>query len=421
MKKFLLLVLVSITLMTLSANGTKEENEIVFWHSLSGSAADSINEIVASYNKTNDKNIVVEAVYQGSANDVLNKVMAASNTNDVSNLPSLVQLDSTGVVSMVNNPYLISVQELSNGDYDFLIDSAIDGYLYKDELIALAFNASTIMFYYNKTLFDSLNIGEIKTIDDFIKVAPSLVSSSMPYALTLVPATYELCTFIGAQNGLSYITDNENGHQGLPTKSVFYEEGTLTEFLTKWKELSDTGVISSESNKLDSFLSQKSATLVESTSKLSSVLNTASFEVGAAPLFCVNENSTTEANLSGGALFAFENGKEALTWDFMKYLTSKEVQLKFHLDTGYLPVNKASYEMSEYKEHIAANPLYKVASDIAFSSDLLGLWIPNGYETYYAIQSNVKALMNSELDVDQAAKNIRDGINNALSEFSSKI
>ena len=421
MKKILLFILLFITVFSLSAAGNKEENTLIFWHSSTGAAADSINELVSQYNKTNDKNIVVEAVYQGNANDVLNKVIAATNTGDVENLPSVVQLDSTGVVSMVNNPYLVSIDELSGNNYDYLISSALDGYMYQDKLIGLAFNASTIMFYYNKTLFDSLNIGEITTIDDFIKVAPSLVSSTMPYALTLVPATYELCTFIGAQNGLSYITDMENGHAGLPTKSVFYEEGTLNAFLTKWKELADTGVISTENNKLESFLSGNSATLVDSTSKLSSVLATSSFEVGAAPLFKINESSTSEANLSGGALFAFDKGENSLTWDFMKFLTSKESQLKFHMDTGYLPVNKDTYEMSEYLKHVEENPLFEVASKIAFSSDLLGLWIPNGYETYYAIQSNVKALMEDEMSVEEAAVNIRDGINKALNEFASKL
>ena len=65
------------------------------------------------------------------------------------------------------------------------------------------------------------------------------------YAMAGVPTTYELGAFIGAQEGLSYFVDNENGHAGTPTEVLFGKEGTFRNFLEHWKKLADTGYLNS--------------------------------------------------------------------------------------------------------------------------------------------------------------------------------
>lgn len=43
-----------------------------------------------------------------------------------------------------------------------------------------------------------------------------------------------------------------------------------------------------------------------------------------------------------------ENEQEA-AWEFMKYLTTLEVQAKWHLDTGYFAINPKAYDEENVK------------------------------------------------------------------------
>ena len=105
------------------------------------------------------------------------------------------------------------------------------------------------------------------------------------YAFAGVPATYELGAFIGAQKGLSYMVDEENGHTGTPRNVLFEKEGTFAAFLEKWKKLYDTGYLNNITSGVSTeFAAGRTASMLASSSNLSTVMNTVGgrFEVGTA-------------------------------------------------------------------------------------------------------------------------------------------
>ena len=307
MKKIYLILLILLLSLSLFAQGTKEKDEttITWWHSNSGILGDVTDELVDEFNNTigKDEGIYVEAIYQGKANDVLTKVKAAASSGDTSSLPDIAQLDSTGVTDMGTSPYIYYVEDLAkdNGeDLSFLLDSAIESMRYKGKVIGLPFNASTLLYYYNKSAFEEAGVTVPKTFDELISIAPSLVVKDEKgevkrYALSLVPTTYELITFIGSQKGLSYLTDNENGHLGTPTHVLFDSEGTLKTFLEKWEELYKTGALNNQTSGISAdFAAGNTASMMASSSNLTSVLEAVDgrFEVGVAPVPRVNEEAT---------------------------------------------------------------------------------------------------------------------------------
>ncbi|MDD7271972.1 MAG: extracellular solute-binding protein, partial [Spirochaetales bacterium] len=312
----------------------------------------------------------------------------------------------------------------------FLLDHAKESMMYKNRVIGLPFNASTILYYYNKTLFDKAGVKEIKTLDDLINVADKLCQKDengkiVTYAISSVPTTYEMCAFIGSQKGGSYLTDMDNGHLGFATKTVFKEEGTLKAFLEKWAELYKTGGLkNSTSGVTTEFVSGQTASMFASTSNLTTVINAIDgrFELGVSYLPMVNEEATGGVNLGGGALFTFdqdENTSKAV-YEFMKYLTSAESQLTWHIKTGYLPVNKDTYNLDEFKTHCKQNPEFKVASDqlLASNPKVVGLWIPNGYEVYYAFQSNIKAMLEENISIEETVDKMTNEIDRGLDAFN---
>jgi ABC-type glycerol-3-phosphate transport system substrate-binding protein len=61
------------------------------------------------------------------------------------------------------------------------------------------------------------------------------------------------------------------------------------------------------------------------------------------------EGGTTASNVGGEHLFIFKDSPhQEAAWEFVKYLTSTEVQMKWDMETGFLPVRKSVGENPAY-------------------------------------------------------------------------
>lgn len=397
-----------------AASGTKQT--VTVWHSAQGSNKDVFEDIARTFNETvgKEKGIIIDAVYQGKANDVLTKVKAALGTDT---LADIAMMDATAATDMNGSDELVTIDRLGI-DVSGILPCGISSYSSEKGLLALPFNASALLFYYNKSVYDKAGVGAPSTLDEFAAIAPKTAGEGRT-AFTGVPATFELSTFIGAQNGVSYMVDNRNGHDGGATKTLFDTEGTYKAFLEKWKKLFDTGVCSPVSSGVTAeFTSGRTAAMLASSSNLALVLNTVdgSFEVGVARVPAVNEKATGGTVISGGALFAFTASDAVKT--VLEYLVSPEVQALWSEKTGYVPVSMAAYETESYKAFLEKNPLYKVASDALMDSDpgLANVWVPSAYSIYYSFQANIVDVVNGK-NIDEAVKEMAAIVNSEIAAF----
>lgn len=435
---FLLGILLSFSLFAQAkseAPRVDQPKTITWWHYNSGLAATAAEAIVEEFNNTvgKEQNIHVEAVFQGKASDVLTKMKAIFQSGSNVGLPDLVQLDGSGVLDIRDNEYLISMEKLANQDnFDLaaILDSARLSVTYKDEMIAMPFNSSTIMLYYNKTAFDEVGISKPpRTLDEVAQTATKLKMTDskgkvLRYGFANVPTTYELIVWLGHQNRVSYLTDKENGHTGIPTKVLFHENGTMPNFLTKWKQLYETGSLENLTSDVNgAFASGRVAMMVGSTSNLSTLIQMIGdrFELGVANFPMVDEKATGGVNVGGGALYALDNnsGNQAETWEFVKFATSKEQQLAWHIATGYFPVNAETYSMEAFQTHVEANPLYGVAIRQLKESDsrLQGVWIPSAYQVYYAFQTGILKMLVEDKSPEETSKSLEKEINTYLEDY----
>ncbi len=439
MKRMLaMLLLVMLAAQGLFAMGQEESSEkttITWWHYGSGLAGKAIDEMVNEFNDTigKEKQIQVNAVFQGKANDVLTKTKSILQSGNSEDLPDLAQFDGSAVLDIRDVPSLIPMEELAKADgYDLrdIQESARLSVTYKNQMIAMPFNSSTILLYYNKTAFDEAGITSApKTLKELGKTAKALVEKDEKgnitrYGFANVPTTYELIVWLGQQNGLSYITDNENGHLGNPTKVLFDENGTMVNFLTRWKELYATGAVENLTSDVNgAFASGRVAMIVASTSKLTTIHSMVSdrFEVGVANFPAVDEKATGGVNVGGGAIYAFDNGrgnKEA-AWEFVKFATSSEQQLKWHIATGYFPVHNDTYTLDAFQKHIEENPHYAVAIKQLMESNpkMQGIWVPSAYQIYYAFQSGILKMLQEDLSPQETTNALAKEINGYFEEY----
>ncbi|NLZ77517.1 MAG: ABC transporter substrate-binding protein [Spirochaetales bacterium] len=439
MKRFIILATIALlTIPMLFAQARKESEPyttITWWHPNSGLAGTASEELIETFNRTVGKElkIRVEGVYQGKANDVLTKLKPILQSKDQRDLPDLAQLDGSAVLDIRDAAQLITIDELAKDDPGHLsriVEATLNSITYRDRILAMPFNASTILLYYNKDAFAKAGIDRPpRTLDDVKTAAAKLRQTDDKgrttfWGIANVPTTYELMVWLGHQNGLTYLTDYENGHTGAPTKVLFDENGTMVNFLTRWQAIYDTGSLANLTSDLNgAFASGQVAMILASTSNLSTIASMVGdrFEVGVANMPMVDENATGGVNVGGGAIWAFDTGKnnQRAIWEFLKFATGAEEQLKWHIATGYFPVNVDTYELPEFKAHLQENPLFGVASRQLMDSNpkLQGLWVPSAYQIYYAFQSGILKMLEEKQTPQEASRAIADEINGYLQEY----
>lgn len=423
MKKVFLIILIALALLPLSAGGSKEEKKVVIWHSSQGTNLNAFEEIIDTFNNTigKEKSITVEAIYQGKANDVLTKVNASTQ----STLPDIAMMDATAALDMNNSQALVTIDSLAI-DTSKILECAISSYTSERGLIALPFNGSSLLYYYNKTLFDSLSLEPPKTLDDLISISSIIGEKDKAGKLVRasfegVPTTYELSYFICSQNGGTYMVNNKNGHEGSATEVLFRQEGTYKAFLEKWKELFDTGYCSpSTSAVVDDFIASRTASILASSSNLAKIINNSEFEVGVSEVPLVNEKATGGAIISGGALYVFSQNEEVKT--VLEYLISAEVQAKWSEKTGYVALNKDSYLLPSYISFLQENEQFSVAANYLKKSNknMVNVWLPSAYTIYYSFQKNVADVVENNLEIDEAILDMEKTIENALLTYASQ-
>lgn len=430
MKRTVLVLLMLLPLFTISAGGSRESDVsvITIWHSNSGRVGQAFDTLVDTFNDGigKENGIRIEAIYQGAANDVLTKVKAAAQ-EDRSTLPDIAQMDATAALDMKSADYLITADE-TGADTSCIMPSALKALDSDRGLLAMPFNCSSLLFYYNKTLFDEKGLEAPRTLDEFASIAPELGEKDssgnvVRYAFSGVPTTYELGTFIGAQNGLSYMIDAENGHFGIPEKVLFGEEGTFRNFLEHWKALYDTGYVSNiTSGVRDEFAAGRTASMLASSSNLSTVIATVAgrFEVGTAFVPMVDEEATGGVNIGGGALFSFSSEPGVKT--VLEFFTSPESQLYWAEATGYMAINTELYETDEYKQFLSENPQFEVAMEQTLSSnpEVVGIWLPSAYQIYYSFQSEIRAVTESGKSIDDAVSAMESIVQGAIDEYRNQ-
>lgn len=430
MRRMILIISSLLIGAVLFAGGASESGNITveIWHSNAGIAGNAFEEIVDDFNSTigEEKGIVIEPIYQGAANDVLTKVKAAA-TADRSSLPDIAQLDATACLDMKNADYLILPQDI-NLDTSYIMPSAIEALMSDRGLLGIPFNASSLLFFYNKTLFDSLSLDPPETLDDFAEIAPLLGEKDSNgkitrYAFAGVPATYELGTFIGAQNGLSYFVDMQNGHMGTPEKVLLEDEGTFRNFLVHWKNLYDTGWVNNITSGISTeFAAGRTATMLSSSSDIASVIKNVGgrFEVGTAFVPKTDENATGGVNIGGGSFFIFTPSDAVRT--VLEYFISENVQLKWAEETGYMPINTDLYDNPDYLSFLSENPQFKVAMDQTEASNpkVTSIWLPSAYQIYYSFQSTIRAVTEDGMDIDAAVHEMASIIQKAIDEYRAQ-
>ena len=441
MKKLLSLMLtVVLCASCVAAAHGEEAREVVFWHAMGGVNGEMITQLTDEYNQTlgREQGIHVTAIYQGLYADMRTKFMAAIQAGQMENLPDVVQMGASALGMMQEIKEVVWFEDILGMDTTMKMEDFepkfVRAFSSGGRALGVPFASSTVIMYYNADMFREYGVEKApETLYEMGETAAKFYKEEngepVRWGFVSQPGSWFMASWIGmqqsSQGDFSYIGNNADGREGVMTKVVFDEEGTMKNFLTAYKSACDAGHFKvTSTNDLEEFAAGKVAMYIGSTSAFASVQKTVGdkFAFGCAFLPKVTAEDKGGVAAGGSSLYMLNRGEDQKLRDalrFLEYLTGAQTQFQWHEGTGYFPVNIHSYELEEMKARVAKYPQVQVMIDQLQASH------PNVQEPLTGVSGtidssfteNILAAVTNECSIDEAIANMADEINQALDAY----
>ena len=370
MKKYLVLPLLLIFVFSFAVVGQAQVTEIDFWYALSGNIQEVTLSLVEDFNESHP-DIQVNPVHKGSYSEVLTSSIAAYRTD---NAPHIVQVYEVGTQTLLDSNAIKPVYELfEENDMDINWDDfigplkayySVDGNLY-----SLPFNSSTPFLFYNKDAFEEAGLDPNqppRTFKEVEEYGRQLVESgAVENALTVGWPSWVLAENMFTWHGQP-ITNNKNGYEGHASELKINSEFGV-ELFTQLKEWQSENIFTYEGREgtpNPSFLTGKTAMIITSTAYLGGFKEGADFEIGSG--FIPHKEGLPQGNslIGGATLWVYQGHSDeeyrAVT-EFLDFIASVDQQVRWHKETGYLPVTNSAVNQLEEEGWFEENPNHSTA------------------------------------------------------------
>ena len=348
--------------------------QLEFWHAMGGNLGELVDELTQRFNDSQDE-IVVTATFQGSYDDTYNALLAAFESGGE---PNIIQNFDLASQTMIDTGRLVPAWQLMEEDgYDasVFVDAVRDYYSDEGGMVAMAFNSSTPLLYYNADMFAEAGVempdGSM-SFSEFSALCDELMAAEVaPFCFTFGQVGWYFEQILANSGGL-YFNEN-NGRTGRPTEVMFNQDqgvevfGFLTGLIndgmapnlgSTWTETDST------------FTTGQAAIMIDSTSDVS-IIENSDFEVGTAFIPHSDSSERNGVIIGGAALWLIDSGDAAVNqaaWEFMKFMGENEQQVTWHTGSGYFPVRKELQDNPELNTFWDENPNFATAIEQLFTT-----------------------------------------------------
>jgi ABC-type glycerol-3-phosphate transport system substrate-binding protein len=357
MKRRLFLVL----LIALLAAGLApaQKTSLVLWHSYSGSRAELFNTLVKEWNKANPS-INLKGEYGGSLWSMRDKLLTAIAGGAG---PNLAEIDSywTPIFakpgSLVNlEPYIAQDKKFDKAD---LARASLQSTQYRGSSYSVPFNLSTIVLYYNKALFKAAGLDNTKAPADWAELVSSAQKLTIDKNGDGTPDQRGI-TFPNSANtgavwywlAFFFQQDGKLFNDSLNSGTFNSEAGVAATDL--WRQLAREKLMSLSPGSAD-FEAENAAMELSSSSVLGRYrdnMGNARFGLSALPKGKVAATVTGGGNM---AMFSNCPDKKA-GWAVLSWLNSTQINKRWALSTGSIPVRQSVIETPEYGDYLLSDP-----------------------------------------------------------------
>lgn len=411
---------------------TYAKTEIEWWHAMGGALGQKVNQIASDFNASQSE-YVIKPVYKGTYPETMTSAVAAFRAK---NQPAIVQVFEVGTASMMGAKKAVfpvyQLMEKTNEPFDpnSYLSTVTAYYTTSDgKMISLPFNSSTPVLYYNKALFKQAGIAQPpKTWKEMGAVSQKLLDAGVKCGFTTTWQSWTQIENFGARNNLPIATKN-NGFDGTDT-SFLFNQAPFVAHIQRMADWSKSGIFKyggRQSDAMPLFYTQECAMVMESSAGFAGIKeNMKGVDIGVSQLPYDDTLVAKPANsIIGGASLWVMAGRPDAEYNgvakFFTYLSSPEVQADWHQATGYLPVTKAAYALTQQQGFYQQNPgadtaiLQMTTSDSTANSK--GLRFGNFLQTREIVDEELEKVWSGKQSAQAALDNAVKRGNEQLRRF----
>lgn len=323
--------------------------ELVFWHAMAGHLGEEVQALANEFNHSQNE-YVVRPIYKGNYLETLTSFAAAFRAHQP---PAMVQIFEVGTSIMLSPKGVIKpvgalmLEQGMKLPEDEFIQSVREFYSDNGQLMAMPFNLSAPVIYYNLDILAKVGYSAAnfpKTWDDMELMAKKIKEAGYDCTYTTAYPGWILFESYMAVHGLPIIASN-------PLRVVFNTPQLVRHFerLKRWHDLHYFRYAGRVDDATILFTSSVCPLLSQSSGAYNSLSALVPFKLGVASMpLDTQASSIRYANVSGGAALWAVGGQSAERYkgiaQFFMFLTRPEVQKSWHEHTGYLPLSfKGAY------------------------------------------------------------------------------
>ena len=366
MKKLLSIIIVAFAT-TFTSTLAYSQTEIEFWHAFTGRLGELVAEQVDTFNGSQSDYKVI-ASHKGNYSETLNAGIAAFRAGEQ---PNILMVFEVGTATMMaakgaTKPvYKVMKDAGASFNQNAFIGSVKGYYTTTDgQMLSLPFNSSTPVLWVNEDALKSAGVDpntDLSTWDKVDGVLDKLKSSGSKCPLTTAWQSWIHLENLSAYHNVPFAT-KDNGFAGLDTELAL--NGPLQvkhiDAMGKWAQDGKFMYAGRRNEGGANFRAGECGLFTESSAGYAGIKKEAKFKFSVRPLPYWKGTKAPQNTIIGGAsLWVMEghNDKEnKASAAFLSFLSSTDIQAKWHQDTGYLPITKAAGDKTKADGFYNKNP-----------------------------------------------------------------
>jgi len=360
-----------IGVLAVAPSGAQQRVQVEFWHGLGQPLGGILEKVVADFNASQTK-YQVNATFKGQYPETMMGAIAAFRAG---NAPHIVQMFEVGTATMMAAGGAIKpVYELSK-ETGVIIDpknyvGGVRGYYSTTDgkLVSMPFNSSTPIAWYNKDAFKKAGLDPEKpprTWEETWAAARKIVATkAAPCGYTMAWPTWTQYENFSAIHNVPLAT-KANGMKAMDAE-LKINSPLHVKHLQNLMTLQKEGVFKygGRDGKADAlFPSGECAIFHGSSGMRARVMREAKFNWGVTMLpYYKGTPRAPKNSIIGGASFWVMTGPKRTAdeykavAEFFSYLSRPEVDAKWHMDTGYVPITLGGIGLASGGGYYIKNP-----------------------------------------------------------------
>ena len=344
------------------------QTEIEFWHAFTGANGDRLAAQAQLFNDSQDA-YTVTASHKGNYSETLNAGIAAFRAGEQ---PDIMMVFEVGTATMMSAEgaikpvYEVMAEAEIDWDPDVYIGS-VKGYYTTTEgqMLSMPYNSSTPVLWVNRDKFAGAGLDPDMDLSTWQKVGDALTQlqdAGVECPLVTAWQSWVHLENLSAYHDVPFATMG-NGFDGLGTELAF-NGPTQVKHISTMGEWAKDGKFIYTGRRNEggaNFRAGECALFTESSAGYGGISTEAEFDFEIRPLpYWEGEGNAPQNTIIGGASLWVLAGQTDEEYkgvaEFLKFLSSAEVQAKWHQDSGYLPITAEASDLTRTQGFYDENP-----------------------------------------------------------------